>query len=318
MTQDYRIPNVPADIIMEVMEGVCLKNGMNVDEATAYIAKSKSYAKRALVMSEQLGMVTSVDSKFEAVSDAKIITRASKDQWPVIFGKFLQRFNPLILFASLLSRGNSLKDSARKIKVIYNIDTSEDVIGNSLVGWGLYAGILKREKDKVELLMDTENLSAEYIRELLQAMENDVRARVYIANKLGEEVFGYIQQDETDLLVQSIREHRTNPKHSIDIGGQALEDFLRRLATDNSVDVTTKTGIQQLADSLIGAKLITIKHLEICKAINSFRIAAGHNKDRTSMEKWTLNPDAAIECILLTLTIIRSTHNYMFKKIQMF
>lgn len=318
MTQKYKIPKVTADVIMETMEGICLKNGMSIDEATAYIAKSKEYARRALVVAEQLGMVTSNNSKFEAVSDTKIITRANKDQWPVIFGKFLQRFNPLILFASLLSRGNSLKDAARKIKVIYDIDSSEDIVINSLVGWGEYAYVLKKEKGKVELLIDTENLSAEYIRELLQAMENDVRARVYIANKLGEEVFGYIKQDEVELLVKAIREHRTNSKHSIDIGGQAFEDFLRRLATDNSINVVSCTGIQQIADSLIGAKMITTKHHEVCKAINSFRIAAGHNKDRTSLEKWTLNPDAAIECILLILTTIRSIHNYMFKKIQVF
>lgn len=318
MTHDYKVPRVTADIIMEVMEGICLKNGMKLEEATSYIAKSKEYARRALVVSEQLGMAKFVDSKFEAVSEAKIITRANKDQWPVIFGKFLQRFNPLILFTSLLSRGNSLKDSARKIKVIYDIDTNEDTIVTSFVGWGEYAGILKREKDNVELLIDTENLSAEYIRELLQAMENDVRARIYIANKLGEDVFGYIEQDEVDLLVKAIREHRTEPKHSIDVGGQAFEDYLRRLATDNSIDVVSRTGIQQLADSIIGAKLITTKHLEICKAINSFRIAAGHNKDRTSMEKWILNPDAAIECILIILTCIRSIHNYIFKQIQTF
>lgn len=317
MVDDYKIPRVTADIVMEIMEGVCLKNGMNVDEATAYIAKSKEYARRAIVVAEQLGMVNSVDSKFEAVSNAKIITRANKDQWPVIFGKFLQRFNPLILFASLLSRGNSLKDSARKIKVIYDIDTNEDVIVTSLVGWGEYAGIFKREKGKVELFIETEKLSAEYIQELLEAMKNDVKARMYIANKLGEDVFGYIKQDEVDLLVKAIREHNSDAKTAIDVAGQAFEDFLRRIATDNAIDVSSCTGIQQIADSILN-KLITPKHHEICKAINSFRIAAGHNKDRKSLEKWELNPDAAIECILLSLTTIRSIHNYIFKKIQMF
>ncbi len=318
MTQDYKIPNVPADIIMEVMEGICLKNGMNVVEATAYIAKSKPYAQRALVMSEQLGMIVSVDSKFEAVGDAKIITRANNDQWPVIFGKFLQRFNPLILFTSLLSRGNSLKDSARKIKVIYDIDTSEDIIVNSLVGWGQYAGILKKEKEKVELLIDTENLSAEYIRELLQAMENDVKARVYIANKLGDDVFGYMKQDELDYLVKAIREHQSDPRGAIDDAGRAFEDFLRRIADDKSIIVANCKGIQELADALRGARLIDTKQLDICKSANALRVAAAHSKDRNSGDKWTLNPDTSIECILLVLTSIRSIHNYIFKQIQMF
>ena len=51
MSQGYKIPKVTADVIMEVMEGVCLKNGMGVDDAMAYIGKSKEYARRALVVS---------------------------------------------------------------------------------------------------------------------------------------------------------------------------------------------------------------------------------------------------------------------------
>ena len=91
-----------------------------------------------------------------------------------------------------------------------------------------------------------------------------------------------MKQDEVDLLVKAIREHNSSAKTSIDITGQAFEDFLRRLATDKTIDVSSCTGIQQIADSIL-KKLITSKHHELCKAINSFRIAAGHNRDRKSM-----------------------------------
>ena len=318
MSANYKIPEVTAPVIMETMEGVCLKSGMNVEEATHYINKSKVYAQRSLTVTEQLGITEFNDLKYHATSEARIITRANKDQWPIIFRKFLQRYNPFILFVSLVGKGNSISDAARKIKVIYNIDANADIIACSLVNWGEYSGILKRDKGKIILLIETENLTAEYIHELLEAMEHDVKARVFIANKLGEDVFGYMKQDEIDLLVKAIREHLSEPKHAIDISGQSFEDFLRRIAIDKSLDVISCTGIQQLADTLVGPKFITSKHHEICKAINSFRIAAGHNKDRTSMEKWELNPDAAIECILLILTATRSIHHYIFKQIQMF
>lgn len=318
MNQEYKIPDVPAEIIMEAIEGACFKSGITIDDAASYIGKSKEYARRALIISEQIGIAKKVDSKFEIIDDAKVVTRANKDQWPIVFRKFLQRYNPFILFVSLIGKGNSLNDAARKIKVIYGIDASVDIIIRSLVGWGDYAGLLRKKDDKVELLINTEKLSVEYIQELLEAMAHDVKARMYIANKLGEEVFGYMKQDEVDLLVQAIREHLTNPKHAIDIAGQAFEDFLRRVATDSSINVTSCTGIQQLADSLIGSKKITSKHHDICKGINAFRIAAGHNKDKVSLEKWNLNPDAAIECILLILTATRSIHSYVFKQAQVF
>ena len=319
MESKFKIPDVTADIIMEIVEGVCYKNvGLDTNEAAEYIKKSKTYASRALTASIQLGIIKAVDSRFIASSEAKDVSRANKQQWPVIFRKFIQRYNPFILFVSLIGKGNSPEDAARKIKVIYGIDASIKIIANTLLGWGEYSQILKREKGKVELQIETDKLSAEYIRELLEAMEHDVKARVYIAGKLGEDVFGYMQQDELDLLVKAIREHQSDPRDAMDDCGKAFEDFLRRLGDEKSVNVSSRTGIQQLADAIIGKKLITVKHLEICKAINSFRIAAGHNKDKTSMEKWELNPDAAIECILLLLTTIRSIHNYVFKQIQMF
>ena len=318
MSTEYKIPQVAADIVMEIMEGLCLKSDMNVDQAANYINKSKKYAKRALIVAEQLRMIPSADSNLNVVGEAKVITRANKEQWPVIFRKFLQRYNPFILFVSLLAKGNTLEDATRKIKVIYDIDSNPSIIKTSLVRWGEYSEILKKEEDKIKLFIKTDELSVEYIKELLESMENDVKARIYIANKLGEDVFGYMKQDEVDLLIKAIREHNSDAKISIDVAGQAFEDFLRRLATDKAINAGSCTGIQQLADSILHKKLITSKHHEICKAINSFRIAAGHNKDKKSLQKWELNPDAAIECILLSLTTIRSIHNYVFKQIQMF
>lgn len=300
------------------MEGVCLKNGMSIDETTQYIGKSKEYAKRSLIVSEQLGIAQIIDSKYHATNEASVITRANKEQWPVIFRKFLQRYNPFILFVSLVGKGNSIQDAARKIKVIYNIDANADIVARSLVSWGEYSGLLKKEKMKITLLIETENLSAEYIQELLAAMEHDVKARVYIANKLGEEVFGYMKQDELDYLVKAIREHQSDPRGSIEDAGRAFEDFLRRLAIDKSLQVNGCKGIQEIADVIRGQKLIDTKQLDLCKASNALRVAAAHSLDRNSVEKWILNPDAAIECILIILTAIRSIHNYIFKQVQMF
>jgi hypothetical protein len=67
---------------------------------------------------------------------------------------------------------------------------------------------------------------------------------------------------------------------------------------------------------LKGADLIDQKHLEICKAINSVRLAAAHSKDRKTITPWKINPDAAIEVILITLTATRSIHNFASNRTQ--
>ncbi len=320
MEAKNRIPEVRAEVIMETVEGICYKShdGVDYSEAAQYIGKGIAYARRALDASLQLGLTEEKESRFFAVKDATDISRANREQWPVIFRIFLQRYSPFILFVMLIGKNNSIEDAARKTKVIYNIEASIDIISSTLLGWGEYSKILKKDRKKVTLQIETEKLSAEYIRELLEAMEHDMKARVYIASKLGENVFGYMKDDELDFLVKGIREHQTDPRDAIDDAGRAFEDFLRRIGTDRSIPVTEKKGIQQLADALRSGTLIDIKHLELCKAINSLRIAASHSKDRNSLERWILNKDASIECILLTLTTIRSIHHYVFKQIQMF
>jgi hypothetical protein len=320
MPTKYKIPEVTAEAIMETVEGVSYKNseGFDMHAAADYLGKTTVYAKRALDASLQLGFTELRESKFFLVKDASDAPRASAEQRPLIFRKFLQRFDPFILFIVLVGRGNSIEDGARKVKVIYDLEAGVKIIASTLVSWGEFSQMIKKEKGKIILQIETEKLSAEYIRELLEAMEHDVKARMYIAGKLGDEVFGYMKQDEIDFLVKAIREHQNDPRGSIDDAGRAFEDFLRRTATDKGIAVTHCKGIQELADALRGDKRIEVKQLEVCKGINSLRIAAAHSKDRVSVERWILNKDTAIECILMTLTMIRSIHNYVFKQVQMF
>jgi len=305
-------------MIMEVVEGACHSqhNGISPSEAADYADITEEYARRALESATQLGMLTKAELRYYATNEISDVSRASKEQWPLFFRKFLQRFDPFILSVSLIARGNSLDQAARKISVIYNINAAHQNIKTTLANWGQYAGIIEGKKGAIVLKIETPTLSAEYIRELLDAMEHDIKARIYIATKLGENVFGYMRQDEIDFLVKSIRTHQASSRNSIDDAGRAFEDFLRRVLLEKGKNASDCKGITELAERMKGEKLIDQKQLEICRAISSIRVAAAHSMDRLSNEAWKINPDAAIETILLTLTIIRSIHAYVFTSIQ--
>lgn len=98
---------------------------------------------------------------------------------------------------------------------------------------------------------------------------------------------------------------------------ERLRTSLRRLGTDRGINMSSCMGIGELADALKGASLIDQKHLEISKSINSVRLAAAHSKDRKTITPWKINPDAAIETILLSLTGIRSIYSFVFNKTQL-
>lgn len=303
---------------MGATEGVFFKNdpGLDVNEISQYLGISKEYAKRAIVAATELGMVVESNLKYNISKDASDIGKSTKDQWPIIFGKFLQRYKPFTLFVTFLGKNDSSTIASRKIKTIFEIKTSENIIENSLVSWGQYANILEEKDSKINLKINIQNLSNDYVTKLKDALTNDVKARVFIVNKLGNDVFNYLKDDEMDLLVKSIVNHEKEPRHSIDDAGRAYEDFLRRIGTDKSFDMSKFKGIGELIDNMKGNNLVEVKHLEISKAINQMRLTAAHNKDRKTMQNWTLKDDTSITCILLTLIAIRSVYQFVFNNQQ--
>jgi len=315
----YKISRVTAKTIMEVIECGFFTKGRRIGakEAAKYANISEEYARRALDAAVQLEVMREETGKYYTKSENDDVSRATQDQHPIIFRRIVQRYDPFILFLMLIGKNNTSENAARKISVIYNMQASPDVIEKTLVEWGKYAEIIEvGTKGKISLKIETEKLSAEYIKELLEAMENDIKARVYIASKLGERVFGYLKHDEIEFLVLAIRKHEEEPRNAIDDSGRAFEDFLRRLGTDCKLDMSPCKGIGELSEALKGANLIDQKHLEICKGLNSIRLAAAHSKDRKTNIPWKINPDSAIEAILLSLTMIRSLHKFVFDKIQ--
>jgi hypothetical protein len=306
---------------MEVAEGAFFTKGrgINVKEAAVYAGISEEYARRALEATVQLGIMSEDSGKYFTRGEVDDVSRATKDQHPIIFRRFVQRYEPFILFLMLVGKGNTIDSAARKISVIYDVDSPPTMIEKTLTEWGKYADLIEvGTKGGISLKIETEKLSAEYIKELLEAMEHDVKARIYIASKLGEDVFGYLKHDEIEFLVSAIRKHQEDPRNALDDAGRAFEDYLRRLGTDRGVNMSGCKGIGELSDYLKGSDLIDQKHLEICKAINSVRLAAAHSKDRKTITPWKINPDAAIEAILITLTAMRSIHNFVSNKTQIF
>jgi hypothetical protein len=313
---EYHLPDVSASIIMETVEGIChaKDNGLTIPKIAEYIGKTETYAQRAVGACLQLGMIKENNGCFVCTPDAMDITRANKEQRPMIFRKFLQRYNPFILFVMLMSKDNSPEVAARKVRTIYSISGGSEITLRALLGWGIYSDLLTKSKGNVILKIEPETLSAEYVRELLEALESDIKARVYIARKLGDEVFGYLRQDEVDYITKALRKHEEDPRNSVDDAGRAFEDFLRRLAIDNKVDVCDCTGIGQIADRLLSEKKILDKQHKMCMHINSVRIAAAHGKEPKTLEPWKINADAVLEIILTILTTIRSIHSYVFKQ----
>jgi hypothetical protein len=319
MENAYSIPEVSAEAIMMSVEGICLsgEKGLTLEEVSRYINKTNEYARRCINLAIQLGMVRRVNDKYVAEAESEEISKVKKEDWPILFRKFLQRYKPFILFAALINRGDSIEEACRKVKTILNISSNSKIIRKSLVTWGKYANILEMEENGTIKLRDLpEGKTAFHIKELIDSLSNELKVRIYVENKLTDVVFSYLQHDEVEFIVKAFKEYQSDPRSAIEDMGKAFEDFLRRVGADRKVDLSRANGIGECAQMLRKTNLITQKHLVMCEHINAFRLAAAHSKEKLTLRSWKISQDAAFEVLLTTLTLMRSIFLYVFKKEQ--
>jgi hypothetical protein len=319
MENTYNIPEVSAEAIMTSVEGICLsgEKGLTLEDVSHYINKTNEYARRCINVATQLGMIRKANDKYVAEAESEEIPKVKKDVWPILFRKFLQGYKPFILFVALINRGDSAEEACRKVKTILNITSNSKVIHKSLVTWGKYANILESEENGTIKLKDlTEEKVAFPIKELADSLSNELKVRIYIENKLTDEVFKYLQHDEIEFIVKALKEYQNDSRGAIEDIGKAFEDFLRRVGRNRNVDLSHANGIGQCVQKFMEANLITDKHHKICEYVNALRLTAAHNKEKSTLRSWKISQDAAIETILVTLTLIKSIYFYIFKTEQ--
>jgi hypothetical protein len=319
MENAYNIPEVSAEAIMTSVEGICLsgEKGLTLEEVSRYINKTNEYARRCINAAIQLGMIREANDRYVAEAESEDIPKVKKEAWPILFRKFLQRYKPFIYFVALLNRSNSIEEACRKIKTILNITSNVKVIHKSLVAWGKYANMLEKEKNGTIKLKDLQEEKISFqIKDLIDSLNNELKVRIYIENKLTDVVFSYLQNDEIEFIVKAFKEYQGDPRNAIEDIGKAFEDFLRRVAADKKVNLSRASGIGECAQMLRNANLITQKHLVMCQHVNAFRLAAAHSKEKLTLRSWKINQDAAMETLLTTLTLMRSIFLYVFKEEQ--
>lgn len=312
----HNILYIPAEKVIETVECVYYSKspGATKEMICSYLKTNMEYSRRASIMALQLGFIKQNKKIFETL-DSNDLIKANGEQKPIIFRKQLQKFEPFILFITLISKGNNIEDAVRKVRVIYSITTNEKDIRFAFLNWGAYSQLLgyNEVNNSVTLNFPTDDLSMEYLKSLVKSLESDIKTRIYLAEKLTEIPFGFLQPEEIEFFVKALQLHEKDPRHAIDDAGRAFEDYLRRLATDKGYDVSGKSGISEIAQVIGGqtSKLIHTKHLHICNCLGAIRVAAAHSKDKSTLEIWKISPDLAIEIILLMISTVRSIHYFV-------
>lgn len=300
-------------------------NGANLDSLARYTGKSKPYVKSAIDTACLLGMIDSKDDGcFVAVKEcSESLTDSPSEELKIaVFRKWLQAWEPFILFLRHLALGDTSEVSARRLSSFYSFNKEVQAISELLSRWAKTCGLIDAKDYLIvkEFELEVKELNDDFSEDLL----DDVRARLYLNKVFGDEVFKWLTHGELEELVTALLSYRTNPRSAIECSGRAYEDFLRRLSVEIEVidnkKIATKSGISELANNILYAyrddsgatqSFIHTKQRDISQAIGSIRNMAGHGIEAKSMERWELSSTAAIGKILTTISSMKSLFYYI-------
>jgi hypothetical protein len=315
---DYSIPDVSAEIIMEVAKILANSSSpMTVSSINGCFSKplSTTYVAGALSVCNQLGLAKEKQGAFYAADTLRDdIKRASKDQLHVPFEACLKNYPPFLLYIDFASKGYNSSDAAARTKGILQVKGTANVVEQSLRRWGIYARLIEFDKlsGNVNVRVKVEKLSAEYVMKLLGAFEAELKTKVFVIDMLGAETYAFMDRKGIDIdeISSALLGFETDPDSAAAKSTKALELFLWRLGEDKGVNVTGARGLIELADLLKGNKVVLNNHNHILHGMGGIRNMTHHAPDKETSQPWIITKQGALFTTLFTPTIIRSLYQY--------
>jgi len=318
----YIIPDVSAKLIMEVVKILAHSpRALGVNHLMKCLGGkySSRYISDVLVACCQLKLLRKYnDSYLCNEEDLDIIRTVDRSELYLPFRRKLQQYAPFLLYADFLSKGYSSLEAASRVKGILEVSGSTKKIEKALRNWGLYAGLLTQDATGVKLLIPMEKLSREYVRKLLEALEAELRAKLFTINMLTPELYAYLDDKHIDIspLSAALIEYEERPRESAASACQVFEHFLSTLI--ESGELKNLKGVTEIIDSLRNKRAILSNHVLIGHGVAGLRNITHHKVDKDSGNPWNITRYGALIAILLAINVMRSYFVYIKKGKQEF
>lgn len=281
---------------------------------------SEEYASACLAVLEQLGLVESSSAGFQAIAAvADDFRKLNPQDRYTILARYARRYKPFVELAALIHKGYSTSEAATKVNVIYELGTKDRFVEKTLVELGVYTKLLRRiDGGNYGLNLVVEELPPDYIDRLKEATRGEVQATLFVRERLGDEAYHDLGDEQVEDFVHALLEFRKEPKDAIVAVGRACEDFLRMVAAKRGAqDYSVCNGVVEVAKKLRDEQILLNGHLARATFIGGVRNpGGGHGLDKTTLERWAVAEEVALETILVGLSLIRSVHGFVFHQLQ--
>ena len=311
----YKFYKVKAEDVVKVVEiyGKFQDIPTNISSKIAdALNMGERKARESLNMAKELRLL----------SIAKEFALSDRNKQKLLFRKALQSFRPFLDFVFFLQKGDSPEESVTKVRAIYDIKRNANDILWAFKNWGNFAGVFVN--DSFELIDEIKAPEPSIIKELLTDINNELKAKLWLDKVLGD-AKNYLTYEDFELLTQAITNLKKDPRNSLKISGEALEDILRSIAKDRNVDVSKKNGIAQIAEEMRKNNILADKHVSILRGLqvfldrdifyglSTFRNMAHHSKDKKEMKKWELSEELALSYLIQVILCIKSLCYYVIE-----
>lgn len=307
----------PSDLVTATNALAQSQRDLTVDDVENLLEKGTPDVRALLNLGKEIQLIDQEDSRYTASSAIALQFRQANqdDERKDILRMQLQKHRPFITFIKNLIDGVEPDNAARQVGVFYQLGPDGDVIEDQFLELGEFCGILNRTGDGIEYNFDTEIISGSYFQGVAEMLEDELVARIFLDNRLDEDIVVYMDQENFNQLVAALRNFGSNPNDAISAAGRAIETFQRNLGSDygsGSVDFTTQSGIRELAQALNSDDLIRDRHRLAAEYLGEVRNkSGGHGIDPTADEHWITNEEVAYSYILTGIHYIRSVYGWI-------
>lgn len=309
-------PETVADCVIGIASS---PNPLSTSEVADIIDKSDTYSRAVLTLCDQLELVKELDSGYIVASGIdEEARRTSPDQGSVIIKRNLQRYEPFVTYLSFINKGYDSERAARSVNTLYGFDVGPDLIKSQFDKLGDYTGLLKTDGD-VTSLVESQGLTHTYIDDLDEALQSEAQARLFIHERLGEEIVAFADEETSEDLYEALMIHDEVPDTAIVNAVSGTESFTRKIAAfhgSGDVDYSNAGGLGQLGKAMRRDDLILKRHLHGANYLSSMRHPGSHGKDIETNTQWEVEPEVALETILASANYMRSLYWYVTEERQ--
>lgn len=309
---------VPITLVADILICIGTDELTSLDKIKAYTDKGDTYVKSGINTAKLLGLMdNNRGGEVYSVNPEvlNLLGLTPNDDLKInVIRKYIQRYDPFIRFIQYYMNGSSLSDAARKVFAKYDFQSSSGykLLKQLFIAWGKSTNIFTVSGETLTLTNEIQNDYNTHMK-LDVTLNNEMAIRLYINQRLGDDVIAFIENADIEELVDSYKKYSTEPRDAIGCAGRAFENFLRRTAVPLGVDVVKKNGITQVIQTIQSEGKIHSKQNSIGGGIGTIRNMSGHGVDPKELEPWDLKPQSALAFIELVISAIRSIKLYIEK-----